>query len=122
MLLEDNPNADDAATMQDAIRIMLQRFKKAGHKVIGLVLVQSELDAALAQNRVGDTLTSVLFPDPVYMIDAREMPRFDGIRIKMGQGAMDRSVFVVQVDGMGQMNAHKRLFPFDAEIYSDVSN
>lgn len=121
MLLQDNPSADDAATMQDAIRTMLQRFKSAGHKVLGLVLYQGELDAAIAQNRVGDTLTSVLFPDPTSLIDAREMPRFDGLRIKMGQGDMTESVFVIQADGYGQMNAHKRLFPFDSELYSNVS-
>jgi hypothetical protein len=122
MLLQDNPEVDDAETLQEAIRIMLKRFSSSGWKVRGLVLFQDELDNAIAENRVGDTLMTCLFPDPTKLLDAREMPLFDGIRIKMGEGDMPSSVFVVTRAETGQMNAEKRLYPFDAELYGDVAN
>jgi hypothetical protein len=122
MLLQDNPEVDDAETLQEAIRIMLKRFSSSGWKVRGLVLFQDELDNAIAENRVGDTLWTCLFPDPTKLLDAREMPLFDGIRIKMGEGDMPSSVFVVTRAETGQMNAEKRLYPFDAELYGDVAN
>jgi hypothetical protein len=121
-MLNDNPNADDADTLQEAVRIMLKRFRDAGWKVRGLVLRQDELDRAIVEHRLGDTLHECLFPDPVRLHELREMPLFDGIRIKIGQGEMRSSAFVVWREETGQMNAEKRLFPFDAELYGEVSN
>lgn len=119
MLMQDNPDADDAATLEEAIRTMLRRFRGTGWTVRGLVLRQDELDNAIAQHRVGDALHKCLFPDPVKLHQLREMPLFEGIRIKLGQGDMPSSVFVVWREETGQMNAEKRLYPFDAELYAD---
>jgi hypothetical protein len=84
-MLNDNPNADDADTLQEAVRIMLKRFRDTGWKVRGLVLRQDELDRAIVEHRLGDTLHECLFPDPVRLHELREMPLFDGIRLHVRQ-------------------------------------